>query len=52
MLNNAVGWMVSSYFQILQSLYQTFGDHTEHTDYIGITVTFMVHSFFQFSSKG
>ena len=35
----------SSYFQILQSLYQIFGYSTERTNHRGIIVIFMLHSF-------
>ena len=41
----------STYFQVLQSLYNSFGDCTEHTNWIGIAVTFMSHSFFNSLAK-
>ena len=36
---------LSSYFQVLQSLYQSFGDYTEHTNYNWYHCHFVFHSF-------
>ena len=50
-LNNAVVWLglpSSSYFQILQSLYQSFGDCTKSTNYNWYHRNFHVPQFFQF----
>ena len=41
----------SSYFHVLQSLYQTFGDGTECTNHNWYHCRFHVPSFYQFSSK-
>ena len=45
------GLHLSSYFHVLQSLYQTLVTVPSDPITIGITVTFMFNSFFQFSCK-
>ena len=40
------GFHASSYFQVLQSLYQSFGDSTKSINYIWFKVTFILHRFF------
>ena len=51
----SVFWLIStilsSYFQAIQSLCQSFGDLPSAPITIAITIAFMFHSFFQFSSK-
>ena len=45
------GFHSSSYFQVLQSLYQTFSDCTKSTNYDWYNHYFHVLQFFQFPSK-
>ena len=49
-LNNAVVWMVSTRFQVLHSLYLSFGDFTKCTNYNLYHRHFYIPQLFQFSN--